>query len=250
MSATEDKLARMLDKIAKLLAKAESSTFPAEAEAFTEHAERLMVRYGIGKAEVDAERGRQGQTREPIVEKHLDLDGTYRHAALEGLQWVLAAYSTVTTLQAKGKAYARLFIIGAESDVAQMSQLAESLRIQEAAAMRAWWANQTSKAWMTQAEQRRERREFIFGFYRGASVRLRQIVGEEAGGGKELVLVARKARADEWIGEQYPELKPARAVRLERGSRDAKAAGERAGLTADVNGRKIGAQRVAGAVSA
>lgn len=245
-----EKLAKMKAKIAMLLAKAESTTFPAEAETFTEHAERLMVRYGIAKAEVDEERGKLGQTREPIVEKHLDLDGTYRAAALEGVQWVLAAYSTVTTLQSKGKAWARLFVIGAESDVAQMLQLVESLRIQEAAAMRSWWANVDDKSWMTQAEQRKERREFIFGFYRGATVRLRQVVGEEAGGGKELVLVKRKERAEEWMGEKYPNLKPARQVRLEGGSRAARVAGERAGLTADVNGRKVGAQRSSGAVSA
>lgn len=247
---TPEKLAKLKEKIGMFLAKAEATPYPAEAETFTEHAERLMVRYGIAKAEIDEVRGQQGQTREAIVEKHVDLDGTYRHAALEGVQWVLAAYSTVTCLQSKGKSWARLFVVGAESDVAQMLQLVGSLRVQEAAAMKAWWLTVEDKSWMSQAEQRRERREFVFGFYRGASHRLRQIVGEESTGGKDLVLVKRKDRADAWVAEQYPALKPARAMKLEEGSRRARIAGEQAGLTADVNGRKIAAQAAAGAVSA
>lgn len=237
---TTDKLARMLDKIAKLLAKAESSEFPAEAEAFTEHAQRLMIRYGIGKAEVDAERGRQGQTREPIVERHMDLPGTYRNAMLEGLQWVVGAYRLVAIMQSKSKVHARLYLVGAESDVAQMERLCESLMIQQGAAMKAWWLGVEDKSWMTQAEQRRERREFIFGYYRAAAHKLGQIVGEESSGaGTELVLADRKGRADEWVGEQYPAIKEARAVKLQRGSMAATAAGLKAGREADVNGRKL-----------
>jgi hypothetical protein len=239
MAPTTDKLTRMLDKIAKLLAKAEATTYPAEAEAFTEHAERLMIRYGIGKAEVDAERGRQGQTREPIVEKRTDFKGLWAATRVEGIGDVLLSSGLVTVLQSKSRDFARLFVIGAESDVDQMLRLADSLVIQQEAALVSWWATVTDKSWMTQAEQRRERREFVRGWYVGASLRLQDVVGQEATGGKELVLADRKQRADAWVGEQYPDIKAARAQKIARGSAEASRAGVAAGKSADVNGRKL-----------
>ena len=69
-----------LDLIAKLLAKAEQTT-PEEAEALTEHAERLMVKYGIEQARIDERRARLGQTQEEIVKERMLFTGAYaRHA--------------------------------------------------------------------------------------------------------------------------------------------------------------------------
>ncbi|MGO1920858.1 MAG: DUF2786 domain-containing protein, partial [Microbacterium sp.] len=65
-----------MDLIAKLLAKAESTT-PEEAEALTEHAERLMVKYGIEQARLDARRAKLGQAREEIVQEQMVFTGSY-----------------------------------------------------------------------------------------------------------------------------------------------------------------------------
>jgi len=65
-----------VELIAKLLAKAERTT-PEEAEALTEHAERLMVKYGVEQALLDERRARLGQTREEIVQERMLFTGTY-----------------------------------------------------------------------------------------------------------------------------------------------------------------------------
>ena len=64
------------DLIAKLLAKAESTT-PEEAEALREHAYRLMEKYMIDQAVIDARRARDGQASEKIVTRIIEFDGGY-----------------------------------------------------------------------------------------------------------------------------------------------------------------------------
>ncbi len=238
------KIDRKLDTIAKLLAKAESTQYPAEAQAYTEHAQRLMVRYGIDKAAVDAERGRQGRTQEAIIEFKIELSGVYKTVQRLGLQAVMLEYKLVKLLQQTGRLTDKLYVIGAESDVKQMVQLADSLKIQQTTAVASWWArfDPAQKSWMTEAEKSAERREFALAFYTGAAAKLHSIMNEESEAtGTELVLVARKERADAWAAEQYPNTRKARAVRLGRGSAQASQDGHRAGLSADVNGRKVSA---------
>lgn len=246
-------LDKQLDKIAKLLRKAESTEYPAEAEAFREHAERLMIRYGIDKAAVDMERGRQGQTREPIVEKHLVIGGSYQINQLNGLALLLSETRLVTTLQATRSrdSYRVLYVIGTESDVDQMLRLAESMLIQQRTALTKWWATVEGKGWMTETERLNERKEFVLGFFAGAALRLREIVGQEASTGSgELVLADRKQRANEWVGEKYPNIPDARQQKIARGTAEATRAGVVEGKKADVNGKKVEARKAAAALSA
>ncbi|QGJ93546.1 hypothetical protein SEA_MUFASA8_99 [Arthrobacter phage Mufasa8] len=248
-------LDKQLDKIAKLLRKAESTPYPAEAEALREHAERLMIRYGIDKAAVDMERGRQGQTREPITQKHMVVSGSYQINQLNGLTATLTESRLVTCLQTTHSAdgYRVLYVVGAESDVDQMLRLAESLLIQQDHALRTWWAVAgKDKGWMTETERLNERKEFVLGFYAGAALRLREIVGEEvsATGSGELVLVDRKSRADDWIAQKYPKIKAAREQKIARGTAEATRAGVVEGKKADVNGKKVEARKAAAALSA
>ena len=65
-----------IDLIAKLLAKAESTT-PEEAEALTEHAERLMLKYGIEQARIDEQRFRDGGAQDEIVQEQMLFTGAY-----------------------------------------------------------------------------------------------------------------------------------------------------------------------------
>lgn len=241
-------LDKRLDTIAKLLAKAESTKFPAEAEALTEQAERMMIRYGIDKAQVDMERGKRGEVREPIVERQVDYHGQTRYTHLDGASDVIHAFSLATCLQRRGRSMDTLYIIGAQTDVSQMIQLANSLMIQATAAQVAWWRTHTDKAWMTQGERRIERREYLISWYRGATVRARRIVAEargesSAGTGAEIVLADRQARAQAAVGEMYPGIKHARAARLTRGSDEARRSGVKDGLTANVNGKAVDARR-------
>src|SRR5690606_32589521 len=46
-------------------------------ESLTEHAERLMVKYGIEQARLDARRAETGQAREEIVQERMLFAGAY-----------------------------------------------------------------------------------------------------------------------------------------------------------------------------
>lgn len=191
-----------LDLIAKLLAKAESTT-PEEGEALTEHAERLMVKYGIEQARIDERRGRLGQEREEIVQERIVFTGTYSRDMRELGASVALALDTVCPLQAEG-AGSLLYFVGHASDVQQARTLTASLEVQAMVAMRAWWAHQRDAyAWFTENDKRRARSGFIRGFAAGAAGRIREsrrAIIDESGSGTELVLASRRERVDEAVG--------------------------------------------------
>lgn len=190
-----------LDLIAKLLAKAESTT-PEEAEALTEHAERLMVKYGIEQARIDERRGRLGQEREEIVQERIVFTGTYARDMRELGASVALALDTVCPLHAEG-AGSLLYFVGHASDVQQARTLTASLEVQAMVAMRAWWAHQRDAyAWFTENDKRRARSGFIRGFAAGAAGRIREsrrAIVDEAGSGTELVLASRRERVHEAV---------------------------------------------------
>lgn len=187
-----------LDLITKLLAKAESTT-PEEAEALTEHAERLMLKYGIEQARIDERRGRLGQEREEIVQERIVFTGTYSRDMRELGASVALALDTVRPLHAEG-AGSLLYFVGHASDVQQARTLTASLEVQAMVAMRAWWAqHRDAYAWFTEGDRRRARSGFIRGFAAGAAGRIREsrrAIIDEAGSGTELVLASRRERVE------------------------------------------------------
>ncbi|GAA4783398.1 DUF2786 domain-containing protein [Microbacterium gilvum] len=192
-----------LDLIAKLLAKAESTT-PEEAEALTEHAERLMVKYGIDRARIDARRAREGRSQESVVMERMLSTGAYARELRDLGAIVADALGTLRPLQAEpAGAGAILYLVGFSSDVQQALVLIESLRVQALVAMRRWWSRERDAwRWASESERRRARRGFILGFGVGAAARIREnrrVVVEEAGTGTELVLASRRARVDAYV---------------------------------------------------
>jgi hypothetical protein len=187
-----------LDLIAKLLAKAESTT-PEEAEALTEHAERLMVKYGIEQARIDERRGRLGQEREDLVQERILFTGTYSRDMRELGAGVALALGTVCPLHAEG-AGSVLYLVGHTSDVQQARTLTASLEVQAMVAMRAWWAHHRDGYRLcSESDRRRARSGFIRGFAAGAAGRIRdsrQAIVDEAGSGTALVLASRRDRVE------------------------------------------------------
>lgn len=193
-----------LDLIAQLLAKAESTT-PEEAEALTEHAERLMLKYGIEQAMIDDRRARLGQTHEEIVERRRAFTGSYAVDFRELGAQVAFGLGTMRPLQSKTWDGAlTLHLVGYESDVDQAVVLISSLQVQGMVAMRAWWKQVRQQySWGTESEKRRARSGFLRGFAAGVRQRIaanRLTIIEETGSGAELVLVNRRDRIDEHIG--------------------------------------------------
>lgn len=189
-----------LELIAKLLAKAESTT-PEEAEALTEHAERLMVKYGIEQARLDESRERLGQQHEPITKERMLFTGVYARDVREMGAGVAAALGTVRPLYgAPSDSEAALYFVGFSSDVTQAQRLTASLQVQAMVAMRAWWI--TERHYYRahpESTRRRARSGFIRGFGVGAAERIREsrrAIVETAGPGTELVLQSRQDRVD------------------------------------------------------
>jgi hypothetical protein len=188
-----------LDLIARLLAKAESTT-PEEAEALTEHAERLMVKYGIEQARIDERRERRGQAREEIVQERMVFTGVYSRDLRELGTLVALALDTVRPLQADDGTGSVLYLVGYASDAQQARVLTASLEVQAMVAMRAWWAmHRHTYRWYTEGDRRRARSGFIRGFAAGAAERIgesRRKIVDEAGSGTDLVLSSRRERVD------------------------------------------------------
>ncbi|MDI6943207.1 DUF2786 domain-containing protein [Microbacterium barkeri] len=231
-----------LDLIAKLLAKAESTT-PEEAEALTEHAERLMVKYGIGQALLDERRARLGETQDPVVEEQMLFTGAYARDLRELGGGVARALGTIRPLIADSARGSVLYLVGFASDVQQARVLIASLRVQALVAMRAWWLiERASYDWCADSDRRRARSGFVRGFGAGAAARIaenRRAIIEEAGSGTDLVLASRRSRVDAHVDA----LSPRRGRRRQGADAGAFASGHRSGRQANTGEAAIGARR-------
>lgn len=192
---------KKIELIQQLLAKAESTT-PEEAEALTEHAERLMVKYGIEQAMLDSKKSEKDGDK--IVQDTIDFTGAYR------LEWISLGHQvchglgSLRTLKSTYKnKWARLYIIGYSADVARAKMLIESLQAQCQVAVRAWWKTAKDQyAGAPSYDQEAARRSFAQGFGIGAGKRIsenRLQVVEEAGTGTELVLVSRDSKVQTYF---------------------------------------------------
>ena len=191
-----------IELIARLLAKAESTT-PEEAEALTEHAERLMVKYAIDQAVIDARRAKEGKASESIIEVKIAFEGTYRDALMEMGHCAAMALGQMRTLQSKMGTKTVLWIVGFEGDVKQAETLVRSLHVQALIAQKQWWReNAPAYRFGSDWDRRKARQDFIIGFGHGVYGRIsenrRQEV-VEAGNGTDLVLRDRQSQVDEFV---------------------------------------------------
>ncbi|MGM7698514.1 DUF2786 domain-containing protein [Microbacterium sp. A84] len=228
-----------LDLIAKLLAKAESTT-PEEAEALTEHAERLMVKYGIEQARLDARRAQIGQTREEITQERMLFTGVYARDIRELGGNVAFALGSIRPMQAEHPGGGMiLYFVGFTSDVHQAKILTASLQVQAMVAMRAWWAGQRELYRRhSESEKRRARSGFIRGFGIGASQRLREsrrVIIEESSTGTDVVLASRRDQVDTFFND----IPHVRARARQGADLSAFTHGHRSGRDANTGGKSL-----------
>lgn len=242
---TAEKLDRMKEKIALLLNKAENTNFPAEAQTFQEHAERLMVRYGIAKAQLEDTEAKRGKRQEPVIEATFHVYGMYRLGRAIGLHAVAQAFPAVSTLESSDHNSKIIYVIGHESDVNTVLALFGSLLAQMEVAVADWWKTAPKDHLYSESMRRMERRQFQVSFLNQVARRVASLYREEQAEttGSELVFVGRQERVSNYIAEAYPSLRTSRS-RLGSGSSLAASAGRAAGSRADVgNGRKVDAKR-------
>lgn len=232
--------------IAKLLAKAEGTTNQHEAEAFMAKAEELMLKHGVERAQLEAKQVGATKKTTPIVTKRIHIkDGSGYALAFLAIGHEVGPVFNVRTLQSSNSYdnSKTLWLVGHEDDVADATTLFTSLMAQAQPAAVAWWRKEGKPAqpWASDNDAYLARREFIFGFARGAGSRLRETrnrVVHEAGSGAELVLVDRKQAVDNWIDENM-KLGKGRSSSRRTGGYDARQAGTQAGRDA-VASRAIG----------
>jgi hypothetical protein len=235
-------------KIRGLLDKAEATSNEAEQRSFSEAAERLMVKMGIARADLES----QGQVKaEDIVEKTRTWTTIYAPAFGDFAYRVGLAFGDLTFLQSRfSKDHVVTYVIGHESDVDQYLVLLESLYLQVWSALKAFRKeNRDVRRYYSIHENFVTDRSFVSGYAGTVALRLRSMRREvfaDAAPGAALVLASKMDRVKAWKAEQYPELRKGRASRATYSSRGA-AAGRAAGQRASLGGNAVGGK--GGAIS-
>jgi hypothetical protein len=238
---TTDKLNKKTALIDQMLKKAESTT-PEEAEALLEAATKLMARYGVTEAMLQA----TGQkAKESIGCDRVELKGIYSRELMFLVYHVSRAQGTTRILYTKySDTRYVVSIYGYESDRAAMVRLAESLVIQALSATAAWWrVNKSRYSWLPPFEQFIQRRTFVTGFGDGAAQKMREAVKvataeAEVTYGSSTALVLRD-RGKEVADYTEKIAGKGRSFRTNSGGYEAAAAGRAAGTRADINQRTI-----------
>lgn len=228
----------MKRKVQGLLAKAEGTDNEHERDAFNAKAEKLMLKLGIARAELEAD-GKLNA--EPVIRAHRDFPGNYSIVMLPFVADIASGFGHITTLQTtyKGNLTRRAWIIGHASDVEAFLLLLDSLTRQVMAALKVWQKeNIEVRRHQTDMERYLGHRSFITGF--GVAVRTRLLVErkaerEQASSGAELVLVSKNERIKDWVSENIGELSKAKGG-PKNGSRIGFLGGVAAGEKADLGG--------------
>jgi len=242
-TVTTEKLAKLKEKIALLLNKAENTPYPAEAQTFQEHAERMMVRYGITAAQLDVEAGRGSQKTEEIIETRFVFKGSFRKQEFAGFSQICNVWPGITLLKSTERNTVTAYVIGHKSDVESVLRMLTSLLIQLPVARTTWWKSvRDDYSWMSPSESYLERRTYTLGWMGAVASRFKELFREEsaeAGTGTDLVLASRQDQVEAWRDEKYTNLRYSRS-QLSTGSYNSRMAGSRDGQRADLGlGGKI-----------
>lgn len=233
-------------KIAGLLAKAEGTDNEAEQKAFSEKAERLMIKMGIARADLES----QGKAKaEDIVQETRTWKTIYAPSMGQFAYTVGLAFGNLSFLQSRyRKDHVTTYVIGHKSDVEQYLTLLDSLHLQVWAAVKAFRKeNKETRRYYTIHENFVADRSFIEGYASAVGRRLREMRREEetaetVSAGTALVLASKQDRVDSWVAEQHPNLRKGRAS-ARQSSYQGREAGAQAGRNANLGNKSVGGGR-------
>ncbi len=221
----------ILMRVRKLLAVAEHpNTPPGEADAAARAAERLIAKYAVDEALLDA----AAPSRTAPKVRSLVVDAPYATAKTTLVGVVAAAYD-VRAISHRGHEPLLMTLVGFEADLAAVDLLYTSLLLQATTAMR----RQSTRG-------RGFRRAFLIGFAAEVGDRLataRQEAVAQAGGMSTALALRDRARdVDAVVREQFPRLKTTRATVSDHGGLFAgRASGAVASLATGRNQVGVGA---------
>jgi len=236
----------MKRKIAGLLAKAERTDNDHERDTFNAAAERMMLRLGIERAELEA----VGEVKaEEIVEESRVFTGNYAIVMVPFMSTIGRSFGNLSFLQSKNHNGMRRtsYVIGHKSEVEEFLRLIDSLSLQVMSALKRWQREtREERRYYTDMEKYTGNRSFIEAFGYAVSARLRAERKEEeaeATPGAALVLASKMDKVMAWRDEQYGDnLRPSRTgARTYDGL--AAGAGHIAGLQASLGGKAVGGTR-------
>ena len=231
---------RKLRQIQTLLDLASDERTPeGEREVAMNRAMALMAAHGVTEMMVDARK--RDQTDE-IETRVIRLKNPYSHEKMLLLNEIATSLNCRIRYNYQGRTVTRVFIYGFRSDLARVELLYTSLLLQA--------VNAVSKArpdwgWVSAAETRRFRRNFLVSFGQTVGIRLwqaekaarekydRENTNTEAG--TELVLVSRRKRVENFYDADVADIKFNRASRARYGG-DGDTEGAQAGRKADLGG--------------
>jgi len=247
---TEDLKAKYADKIAALLRKAEKTDHPEEAEAFYSKAQELMAKYAIDEAMLEASRGKQARSSDPIVKEEFVLTGSFREALRDLTAHVLRnngvkviKLSDPGWREVGGKVYKQVVVlvgVGYKSDLDRARILDTSLQLQAMQAQTRF-VKEYKYLYTRDRDLFLARRQFLFDFASGAGTKLSEATArgraeaEKEHGSTGVALVLRDK--DMMVADKFTQFFPhVRNVRRRQAAGDAFAGGKgyEAGRRADV----------------
>ena len=233
-------LASTKQKIAKLLSKAERTDNEHERDAFNKAAEKLMLRLGVERAELEAAGNVEA---EEIIEVSRQYKSVYAKNMVRFGSSICTGIGNLTTLHSGRWSEAKLYIIGHRSDVELAERLLDSLELQVMTALTKWQKT-TDRTGYSKYDKLVGNRSFISGFAQTARQRVEdahRVVAEEehVSSGAALVLASRQDRINDWVNRAYPKLGKDRSGGGAF-SGAAALAGEMAGESADVGAKRFG----------
>ncbi|HVW81901.1 MAG TPA: DUF2786 domain-containing protein [Mycobacteriales bacterium] len=210
----------VLARIRKLLAVAEHpATPPAEAESAAATAERLIIKYAIDEALLEA----RADVRSKPEVRTITIEAPYVTAKVMLLAAIAGAHS-VRVITGRGDEARMATMVGFDSDLRLVDLLFTSLLLQAATSLRR--EPNRGKAF---------RRAFLIGFAREVGDRLRRIreeaVAESGGTSTALALRDRRDAVEQAVREHFPRLSTARVTYSDRGGL---MAGRRSGASANL----------------
>lgn len=233
-------------KIELLLAKAEGTDNEAERDAFTEKAQRLMLKWGIEEADLEA----RGEVQpEPVVRDQKTYKGALAETMPAFANSLAHGMGGVKIVKSSYRNTHTVYVVGHQSDVDNFWLMMNSLEAQARTACKVWWKTAEEAAWIKGWERYKAHRDFVTAFGSVCGRRLRAFrteVQQEATPGAALVLVSKDERVAEKFTEFYPRLGKARGL---AGGISGAAAGHEAGRKAHLGGKGISGAGSAGALS-
>ncbi|MBW4043044.1 MAG: hypothetical protein HIU86_13145 [Acidobacteria bacterium] len=188
----------------------------AERDTAGQEAERLLAKHAIDRLTLDVDGARRAE-REPIERTTVPVPGGRSTVSLDVVVGLIAAAQAIGLVahyrdrrvvdRCSDDHHARpcveLVLTGFRSDLTLGVPLLESLAVQAALAVRAWWRSDARHRLIPKWDAHLSRCAFVQSFGRGAAARLStgrdQAIADSSAIGTALVVASREAAVQDWV---------------------------------------------------